>query len=55
MQSNLVVLICPCCREEISLEIKADAKMVSAFSISAEDLRNALDQSGYEFGMEGGE
>ena len=51
MQSSLVVLICPCCGQEI----KADINLVPAFSISEDDLSELLDQSGYEFGTEGGE
>ena len=50
MQSNLVVLICPCCGQEIKLELKADTDLVPAFSIPAADLPDILDKCGYEFG-----
>lgn len=55
IQSSLICLVCPCCGEEIKLEIKTDADLVSAFSISADDLQEVLDLGDYEFGMEGGE
>lgn len=55
IQSSLVCLVCPCCGEEIKLEIKADTDLVPAFSISANDLQEVMGQGGYEFGMEGGE
>lgn len=55
IQSSLICLVCPCCGEEIKLEIKTDADLVSAFSIPADDLQEILDLSGYEFGAGGGE